>query len=249
VSAPFAGLPARAQSDLRAIRDAYPRLEQAILKVLDDASLDGPGRARALAQTFAAFERGGGPKLDSFLTHALPVFTREAERLLDGAPRRTVSQAVHDTLRLQLRAQVFGPDRDIQARLAAGIQSGAEGDALKALAYGFQRSDGSLVSIGAAGQARVRTAVNGVQAEAQLARYKASPHVDRVQFVAGGPCKYQGLGGTCTDLDGTVFPIDAIPDWARIPRHPYSNSRWVPYIDISGVDAGGPAAQEPPELT
>jgi hypothetical protein len=242
----FAGVPARLQSDMRAIRDKYPALEARLLATFE-RDLSGAELERAVNRTFMGFAADARPRLAAIVEKAAPIFTAEAEKMLHGAPRLTVHPDTLESLSNQMAAQMFGPDRECQARLLDAIRRGAKGDDLKALTYGFQRADGARISLAKAGQARVRTAVNAIQAEAQLTRFRADERVKQVQFVAGGPCKYHGLGGTCTDLDGMVFPVDAIPEWARIPRHPYSNSRWVPYVDIPGVDTGGPPPKFPPE--
>lgn len=107
---------------------------------------------------------------------------------------------------------------------------------------GLKRSDGSTLSLKATGKAMVRTRVNQLQAESQLDRYRQA-NVQEVEYMSGGRCTFAGEGGTCQDLDGERFPIDDIPDWAQIPRHLYSQSRWVA---VSGAETGE-AAQTDPE--
>lgn len=241
VSTDFSGLPARVQDDLRAIRSSYPVLAGKL-----EAILAGPGdnlaKSESVQALFNEHIRAGTSRLARFVHAALPVYISEAESMLHGAHRLAVKASTRDVFYAQLHGQMFGPDEATSLRVRQALAGGGDP---RAAAYGFQRTDGSKISLDAAGQARVRTAVNTFQAETQLARYRdSSTGVTHVQFLAGGRCTYKGEGGTCTDLDGEVFPVDAIPGWARIPRHPYSNSRWLPVVNAApGVDTGGPAAK------
>ncbi len=96
---------------------------------------------------------------------------------------------------------------------------------------GLVRADGSTLSPKASAKAIVRTRNTQLQAEAQVQRY-TEHGFDRVQYKKGPKrCRYAGDGGTCHDLDGKIFPINAIPEYARIPRHLYSQSRWFPVAE------------------
>lgn len=114
---------------------------------------------------------------------------------------------------------------------------------------GLVRADGSRLSIRATGKAMVRTRVNQLQAESQLDRYGVAG-VTMVEFHAGGKvCRYAGEGGPCTSLDGERFPIDDIPEYARIPRHLYSQSRYLPVVDEDAPRAERSSVTDTPEET
>jgi hypothetical protein len=166
---------------------------------------------------------------------------REAERLI-GVPVLPVTEQmvrqVEQRLYQTLAQQTAVCRREIQRVVEQGYKTGMTLEDRRAFQravidkgiVGLVRSDGSRLGLEATGKAIVRTQVNQLQAESQIERYKAAS-VAHVQFQAGGPCTFKGTGGTCTELDGHVWPIDSVPDWARIPRHLYSNSRWLPVVE------------------
>lgn len=175
------------------------------------------------------------------VVHRIVLFeTRHAERHIGGPPL-TVPESTMDAIDRNFYLAFHQQNQTVRYNITETINRGFkkgmsledrrafQQSVIKQGIVGLVRSDGSQLSVEATGKALVRTRVNQLQAETQIHRYKAGG-VTHVEFVAGGTCNYHGEGGTCTELDGTRFPINDIPDWAQIPRHLYSNSRWLPVV-------------------
>jgi hypothetical protein len=173
------------------------------------------------------------------LVHRVVTYeTRLAERLLKVPPLTVTPQmmnAIDRRFYLTFAQQHQQIRTNVTEVVTKGWQRGMSLEAKQTLTKavlnegitGLVRADGSRLSVEATGKAMVRTRTNQLQAESQLARYREA-EVEMVEYASGGICRFDGEGGTCNDLDGERFPIDAIPDYAEIPRHLYSMSRWLP---------------------